>query len=114
MEYIKGGRQEFIESTLIQDAVIRNLQTLTESTQRLSQELKAKHGNVDWRGMAAFRNVLVHHYLGINIDRIWKIIEEDLPPFHANLKKILKELKKASLKKPKPTRKASKKKTGKD
>ena len=35
-EYTRGGREAFFASTLIQDAVIRNLQTLAESTQRLS------------------------------------------------------------------------------
>jgi uncharacterized protein with HEPN domain len=41
-EYVKGGKKEFMKSTLIQDAVLRNLQTFSESTQRLSQEFKSQ------------------------------------------------------------------------
>jgi uncharacterized protein with HEPN domain len=37
----QGGKPAFVESTLIQDAVLRNLQTLAESTQRLSDASKA-------------------------------------------------------------------------
>jgi len=43
---------------------------MAESTQRLSENLKAKHPDVEWRQIAAFRNVLVHDYLGIDLDRI--------------------------------------------
>lgn len=38
-----AGREAFVASTLHQDAVLRNLHTMTETTQRLSQELKAEH-----------------------------------------------------------------------
>ncbi len=60
-----------MSSHLYQDAVLRNLHTLTESTQRISENLKKKHPEVEWKSIAAFRNVLVHDYLGIDIDRIW-------------------------------------------
>jgi len=39
-EYTNAERKRFDESRLVQDAVIRNLQTLAESSQRLSIELK--------------------------------------------------------------------------
>jgi uncharacterized protein with HEPN domain len=57
-------------SHTLQDAVLRNLQTMTESTQRLSDALKAAHPDVEWRRIIAFRNVLVHDYLGIDLERI--------------------------------------------
>jgi uncharacterized protein with HEPN domain len=53
-QYTAGGREEFQASTLIQDAVLRNLHTLTESTQRLSEAFRAEHPEIDWRGMAGF------------------------------------------------------------
>ena len=40
-EYTGTDRERFDASRLVQDAVIRNLQTLTESSQRLSIEIKA-------------------------------------------------------------------------
>ena len=69
----------FLESSLVQDAVIRNLQTLAESTQRLSAKAKESRPEIDWRKIAGFRNVLVHDYLGVDLDRIWTIIRNDLP-----------------------------------
>ena len=88
-EYVHGGREAFLASTLVQDAVLRNLQTLTESSQRLSDELKAQHPEVDWRGMAGLRNVLVHDYLGVDIERVWQVIERDIPELKKQIAALL-------------------------
>jgi uncharacterized protein with HEPN domain len=90
-EYTAGGEPQFRASTLVQDAVLRNLQMLAESTQRLSDSFKAAHPNVDWRGIAGFRNILVHGYLGIDIGRVWAIIETDVPELHAVVDAALAE-----------------------
>ncbi|MEA3411113.1 MAG: hypothetical protein U9R74_06180 [Pseudomonadota bacterium] len=46
-EYTHGDRTVFFGSRLVQDAVIRNLQTLAESSQRLSDDLKAAEPGID-------------------------------------------------------------------
>jgi uncharacterized protein with HEPN domain len=78
---VAGGREQFMASHTLQDAVLRNLQTMTESTQRLSDTLKVAHPDVEWRRIIAFRNVLVHDYLGIDLERVWEIIQHDVPTF---------------------------------
>jgi uncharacterized protein with HEPN domain len=55
------------------DAVLRRLQILTESSTRVSAEVKAAYDQVRWRELAGFRNVVVHDYLGIRVERIWPI-----------------------------------------
>lgn len=82
-------RQAFLESSLVQDAVVRNLQVMAESTQRLSDDLKAAHAEIDWYKIAGFRNVLVHDYLGVDVERVWNIIETDLPPFEKAIRAML-------------------------
>ena len=73
------GRETFMHSTLIQDAVRCNLQTIGQSVSRLSETLRKAHPEIDWRSIIGLRNVLVHDYLGINLERIWDIIERDVP-----------------------------------
>jgi uncharacterized protein with HEPN domain len=82
-EYTAGDRSRFEVSRLVQDAVIRNLQTLTESSQRLSDELKATEPQVPWRELAGFRNVIVHGYLGVDLAAVWLVVDQDLPPLAA-------------------------------
>ena len=57
------GYAGFIASHTLQDAVLRNLQVLVESTQHLSDTAKATQPDVEWSLIGAFRNVLVHDYL---------------------------------------------------
>ena len=78
-EYTADGREFFVTDTKTQDAVLRNLHTLSESTQRLSTELKSCHPEIDWQAIAGFRNVVVHDYLGISLSRIWEIVTQQLP-----------------------------------
>ena len=87
-QYTKAGRTEFTASTLIQDGVIRNLQTLGQSVLKLSEPFKSSHPEVDWKSIIGLRNVLVHDYLGVSVTRVWEIVERDLPAFKANILSI--------------------------
>jgi uncharacterized protein with HEPN domain len=78
-DYTGGDRIAFLRSRMVQDAVTRNLQTLAESTQRLSEAVKATEPAVPWRAIAGFRNVLTHGYLGLDPEVIWSVVEKDLP-----------------------------------
>lgn len=78
-EYTDGDRTRFEASRLVQDAVIRNLQTLAESSQRLSMEIKATEAQIPWRELSGFRNVIVHGYLGVDLGAVWLVVEQDLP-----------------------------------
>jgi uncharacterized protein with HEPN domain len=88
-EYTAGDRSHFEASRLVQDAVIRNLQTLTESSQRLSDDIRATEPEVPWRELAGFRNVIVHGYLGIDLAAVWLVVEQDLPPLAAALARMI-------------------------
>ena len=90
-QYVAGGRETFVHSTLIQDAVLRNLQTIGQSVSRLSETLREAHPEMDWRSIIGLRNVLVHDYLGINLERIWDIIERDVPNLQRTMGAILRE-----------------------
>ena len=68
--YTEGERERFMADTQVQDAVLRNLQTLAESTQRLPEALKQAHPDLDWRAIAGFRHILVHDYLGVDLQRV--------------------------------------------
>jgi uncharacterized protein with HEPN domain len=90
--YTEEGKDVFFADTKTQDAVMRNLQILAESTQRLSDSLKEKHPEMDWRNISGFRNVVVHEYLSIDVKRIWDIVEQDLPVLQEQIEAILREL----------------------
>lgn len=84
-EYVKGDEAGFRPSRLIQDAVVRNLQTLAESSQHLTDEIKLSEPGVPWRAIAGFRNILVHDYLAIDIDVVWQVVSRELPTLQSAL-----------------------------
>ncbi len=90
-ENVSEGRDRFMTSHTLQDAVLRNLQTLAESTQHLSDDLKETHPEVEWLRISAFRNVLVHDYLGIDIERVWEITQRDIPQLKQAILAMLDE-----------------------
>ena len=57
------GLDAFLASETVQDATLRNLQTMSEATQRLSAEMKSTRPEIQWERIGAFRNILVHNYL---------------------------------------------------
>lgn len=91
-KYCEGGESTFKNSQLIQDAVVRNLQTMAESSQRLSDRAKSLNTLVPWRAISGFRNIIVHDYLGVDIDMVWQVVSTDLPALQAGLLKINMEL----------------------
>ena len=91
-EYTKDGRENFLSSSLKQDAVVRNLQIMAQSASRVYKALKSAHHEVDWQGLRAFRNVLVHDYLSVSYQRVWRIVESELPPLKEAVARMLDEL----------------------
>ncbi|MDZ4673006.1 MAG: HepT-like ribonuclease domain-containing protein [Gemmatimonadota bacterium] len=73
------GHEEFMVSDLLQDAVLRNLQTMAEASMRLSPSVTLTEPGIDWRAIAGFRNILVHNYLGIDLEQVWAITQREVP-----------------------------------
>ena len=78
--YTAQGAEAFFADEMAQDATLRNLQILAESCTRLPQTLRDSRPEIDWRGIAGFRNAVVHDYLKIDLELVWKVIQRDLTP----------------------------------
>ena len=92
LEYTHAERSRFDASRLVQDAVIRNLLTMAESSQRLSSEIKGIESQIPWRELGGFRNVIVHGYLGVDLGAVWLVVEQDLPALSAAVNRMTEHL----------------------
>jgi uncharacterized protein with HEPN domain len=92
-EYTAGyNRDNFSKEKMRYDAILRNLQTMAESTQRLPENLKGQYPQVPWKDISGFRNVLVHDYLGdLDDDVVWSIIVNELNPIKKAMKEMLQK-----------------------
>ncbi len=87
--YTVDGRDAFLESPMMQDAVIRNLEIIGEATKQLSVELRQSNPDVRWQQMAGLRDILIHAYMKVNLERVWIIVEQDLPELKVRIEEIL-------------------------
>ncbi len=91
-QYTAAGRDRFLFDRMTQKATLRELQELSESVQRLSGDIKARRPEIPWREIGGFRNVIVHDYLGLNVFRVWDIVDSDLPKLRESVDSLLREL----------------------
>jgi uncharacterized protein with HEPN domain len=91
-EAAEKGRGAFNESHVIQDAVIRNFEVIGEAVKQISDERKDAYPGVPWRRIAGFRDILIHQYMGVDLDEVWNVIDKDLPPLKSTVQTMLSEL----------------------
>ena len=77
--YVARGRDAFLAETMVQDAVIRNLEVIGEAVKNLSDSLRAQHQEVPWTRIAGMRDVLIHGYFGVRVETVWAAVENRLP-----------------------------------
>ncbi len=87
--YTQNGKEEFMLTPLIQDAVIRNFEIIGEAVKQVSDQIKKDHAEIHWREIAGFRDVLIHKYMGVDLDAVWNAVEIDLPILREKIMKIL-------------------------
>ena len=85
------SRDDFIESRLIQSAVMREIEIVGEAVKNLSHQLRNKYKDIPWTKIAGMRDKLVHHYFGVDLDIVWDTIEQKIPELKNRIEVILKE-----------------------
>ena len=84
------ARGDITQDEVLYDAMLRNLQTLSEATQMLPDSLKSAFSNVPWREVSGFRNILVHNYLGdIDSMTVLSVVKNHLPPLIDSVRAML-------------------------
>jgi len=88
-EYVnRGGRKLFDKDTAIQDALIKQIEIIGEATRKISEGFKKDYPGVPWKKMVGMRDKLVHDYMGVDLEAVWKTAVEDIP----ELKKLIEEV----------------------
>ena len=82
-------RSALLEDPTISRAIVRSLEVIGEAVKKLPPELRAKYPHVDWSDIAGMRDVLIHHYFGIDYDIVWEVLQEQIPVLLHELKRII-------------------------
>ena len=87
--YVAVGRETFLTTSHWHDAVMRQLEIIGEATKRLSQPLRDQYDAIPWRRIAGLRDVLIHDYMGVDLEAVWEITQRQLPDLKKTIQLIL-------------------------
>jgi uncharacterized protein with HEPN domain len=91
-KYAEEGKAAFEANELIQTWVVHHMTIIGEACRTLPDDFQARYAEVPWADIVGMRNILVHHYFGIDTDAVWSVVERDLPELKLNIQAILKNL----------------------
>ena len=78
---------------LRQSAIVREIEIIGEAVKNISESLKNKHQEIEWKEITGTRDKMIHHYFGLDLNIIWNIIKENIPILEKQIKKIKKKMK---------------------
>jgi uncharacterized protein with HEPN domain len=85
-EYTRGmSFEDFSKDQKSIDAVARNLEIMGEAANRLPDEFKESHSDIEWYKIIGLRHRIVHEYFGVDLDIVWRILQKDLPELRRSL-----------------------------
>ena len=89
LRFTSAGREAFLSDERTQDAVLRNIEIIGEAVKGVGEETRVAHAEVPWKEMAGMRNRVIHDYFRVDIDVVWDIVSQDLPPLREKIASLL-------------------------
>ena len=91
--YTKGlDADKFRKNKMAVDAVVRNLEIIGEATKKLPAVVRNKYAQVEWKKIAGMRDILVHDYFGVDVEKVWNVVIHRLPDLKENITQIVESV----------------------
>lgn len=83
----------FIDNETLKRSFVRSLEVIGEATKNLPDDFKQKYSQVQWKEIAGLRDILIHHYFGVDYKSVWDVVKNKIPRIKEQVKNILNEIK---------------------
>ncbi|MBK7454088.1 MAG: DUF86 domain-containing protein [Anaerolineales bacterium] len=91
-KYAEEGKDAFNADELIQTWIVHHITIIGEACRSLPDDFQARYANVPWADIIGMRNILVHHYFGIDTEAVWSVVVRDIPELKLNIQVIVKNI----------------------
>jgi uncharacterized protein with HEPN domain len=92
-EFVQGMTfEEFTADEKTYFAVIRAFEILGEASKRISPSFREKHPDLPWRLMSGMRDKVIHDYFGVDLEVVWKTVNQNFPGVEPQLLLLLSEI----------------------
>lgn len=89
--FSKGlSKSDFLKNNLKQSAIVRKIEVIGEAVKNLPRDFTKKYPTIPWEDIAGMRDKLIHHYFGVDLNKVWNVVEYELPKLKKEIQKILK------------------------
>jgi uncharacterized protein with HEPN domain len=91
IEYTSGfeSADDFNEDYRNFDATMMNFVVIGEMVEKISDDFKKDHNNIEWVKIKGFRNIVAHDYFGIDAEEVWQIIKNRIPTLKSEIKALI-------------------------
>ncbi len=79
----------FTKNPMLIDAVVRNIEIIGEASTRIPDDVQNKFNAIPWKQLKGIRNRIIHEYFGVDLNIIWHIVKNDLPPLKNQIQQAL-------------------------
>ncbi len=91
-QYTKNKtKTKFLDDYEKQDAIMKRLEIIGEAVKNIPTGVKKKYPEIPWKDMAGMRDVLIHEYFGVRMERVWDTAKNDIPKLKKQILGLLKK-----------------------
>lgn len=91
VELTRGrARADLDQDEVLALALVRLLEVIGEAARQVSRELRTACPDIPWKEIVGTRDRLIHGYFDVDMDIVWAIVSQDLPPLVATLEELVR------------------------
>ena len=82
----------FVKNATLKRAFVRSIEIIGEASKKLSEDVKSKQPDIEWRKVAGMRDRLIHDYFGVDYTIVWDVATTKLPDLREKLQSLLETI----------------------
>ena len=84
--------EDFVEDKKTINAVVRSLEVIGEAAKKMPDSMREKYPEIPWKRMTGMRDKLIHEYFGIDLEIVWEVVTNELPPIKPLIQKVVENI----------------------